>query len=368
MLKIGIVTITDYLNIGNRLQNLAVQIVFENRYHAKVETIQNFGNNLNFRNNCSKEYFKKTKKQYLKNVLKGYIYEEFRKYLKFYKFNKNINISKYYFCKDSNYDKIDKSFNYFVVGSDQVWNPMFFYNFLYNNFLMFTSKNKKITFSPSISVPEIPKEKENEMIEYLDSFDQIFIREESSVDLIKKYTNVCSDWMFDPTLFLTKDEWLEYSSKKLKINQNYVLTYFLGDIAEELKYEIYLFAREKKLQIININNQNGSHEECFSPDEFIFLINNASYVFTDSFHGSVFSFIFEKRVIIYNRKGTVNLNSRIESLVNNLNLQRLKRSSIENLSDIDEINIDYVRAREIINQKKEQFFIYLDNKIKGTTI
>ena len=364
MKKIAIVTITDYLNIGNRLQNLAVQNILEERYNCKIESIQNFGRNQGCEYNCSKGYFTKKKLRLKILIMLGRLFSQFKKYYKFAKFNKHINISKWYFCKDTDYKKLDKSFDYFVVGSDQVWNPAFCLEGFYNNFLMFTDTNKKITFSPSIGVDDIPKENEEEFKNYINTFDSVFLREKTSVELVKKYKSENVFSSIDPTLFISKDCWEKYEAKKEVSKEKYVLTYFLGEIGEIEKYEIYLFAKEKNLKVVNIDNSKRFSTQSMSPDEFLRAVKDAEYIFTDSFHGSVFSFIYRKKFIIYNRKSLVDMNSRIKSLVEVLSIQNLMKSNLKNLNDIDDIEIDYTIGQAEIERQKQNYFNYLD-KILG---
>ena len=362
MKKIAIVTITDYLNIGNRLQNLAVQYVLKKRYNCKIKTIQNFGANLGFKHNCSKSFFLKQKLKYYIKVCLGLIKSKYRIFTKFYKFNRNIKISNFYFYKKTNYRKLDNSFDYFITGSDQVWNPVFFEECLYNNFLMFTSKEKKITFAPSVSVDYVPDKVEEEFKKNINTFNRIFIREKTTLPLVKKYTKNHVDWVFDPTLFLSKEEWLKFSNKKLN-KEKFILCYFLGEILNEMQKEIKLFAKNRNLDIINVNNLSNDKNTKFSPDEFISLINKADYVFTDSFHGAVFSFIFEKKFIIYNRLGKINLNSRIDSLVQELEIDFVKRQSCLRIEDIDKVEYNFSKGKINLEQNKQRYFRYLDSLI-----
>lgn len=229
---------------------------------------------------------------------------------------------------------------------------------------MFTDTNKKITFSPSIGVDDIPKENEEEFKNYINTFDSVFLREKTSVELVKKYKSENVFSSIDPTLFISKDCWAKYEAKKEVSKEKYVLTYFLGEIGEIEKYEIYLFAKEKNLKVVNIDNSKRFSTQSMSPDEFLRAVKDAEYIFTDSFHGSVFSFTYRKKFIIYNRKSLVDMNSRIKSLVEVLSIQNLMKSNLKNLNDIDDIEIDYTIGQAEIERQKQNYFNYLD-KILG---
>lgn len=358
MKKVGIVSITDN-NLGNRLQNLAVQLVLK-RKNVKVETIRNYGCNMDFEyNNSLKEY----KKVFFKNKIKaliGKFNKKYRKFSKFAQFDKNIKWSKFKLCAETDYKNINDYYDYFIVGSDQVWNPLFWDDVMYNNFLQFTEPDKKITFAPSLGVDYIPEHLKELYQKGFQSFNEIYLRESTTVELVKGYTNSFVDWTFDPTLFLTDKEWSKYS-KKVKIKKPFILKYFLGDISQKYQEEIQEFALNNDFEIINIDFNKV--EDVYSPSEFIWLIKNAQAVFTDSFHGCVLSFIFEKRFIIYERSGQINMSSRIQTLVNNLGIGSNLRKNMKKL-DLTLCIDSFNKRKKIVKKKNEEFLNYLDKKLR----
>lgn len=142
MKKVGILTINDDFNYGNRLQNYALQEIL--RYNnLNVETIKNQENLYN------KNYIKRIKR-YIGILYKKYISNNIvhKKYINFLKFNKKIKYSKYLIDKNHIPKDINKKYDYFITGSDQVWNPNF--DRLSNvDLLDFANNNQKISFSAS---------------------------------------------------------------------------------------------------------------------------------------------------------------------------------------------------------------------------
>ena len=110
MRKIGIITVNDNDNYGNRLQNYAVQFILE-KNNMKSITLKN-NSTLNSRNNFILRI--------IKFVLKKKKISQIDRYKKFIKFNKNIIFSKRYITP---FSRLDNEYDYFITGSDQVWNP-----------------------------------------------------------------------------------------------------------------------------------------------------------------------------------------------------------------------------------------------------
>src|SRR5699024_7837720 len=108
----------------------------------------------------------------------------------------------------------------------------------------------------------------------------------------------------DPTLLLTKESWLivaKPASNKPK--ESYLLTYFLGVVTAEVKEKIDEYARKYKLKVVNLAQPKNKKYYLTNPSEFLDYINSATLFLTDSFHGTVFSILFETPFIVTDRKG-----------------------------------------------------------------
>lgn len=317
MLKIAIITINDNNNYGNRLQNYALQqflkilcVSIDSIWYDKKENsilnrklwswksiIKYIINRKNFR-----EY---ANKYYLRDVLRLY---SIRKFTQRY-----IN-TKYDFTIKKN---INDEYDYFIVGSDQVWNPNFWYDEKINSiarFLKFASKEKRIAYAASIAIPKIPKDKEKFFKDSLNEMKAISMREKAGADLVKKLTGREVPVVVDPTILLTKEEWLKIEMiPEWYKGEKYILTYFLGNPSSVIEN----IAKKNNWEIYNLMDKNNFDLYTSRVENFIYLINHAQLVVTDSFHASVFSILMNTPFLVVNRQeiGMADMTSRIDTLM-----------------------------------------------------
>jgi len=277
---------------------------------------------------------------------------------------KNINIPD----KPWTWDDLENSnFDIVIVGSDIVWgqsrgrvNRKFF--------LDFEGKKKfvKVSYAASFGRDWIPKENIDTIKMYLDSFSNISVRESSSVKLLSEIGINDVKYCVDPTLLISGDEWRLIENKPDGESGKYIFVYLLGRGKEERKFALNL-AKLLKLNIVTIPFATGEKnhvDEIFgdirlldcSVEEWIWLIDHAEYIVTDSFHGSVFSTIFRKKFIILARKYEENINNRIIDFLNNIGQSNKLFSSFNNINLFDlEWNYDeiYSKLDPLINYSKE---------------
>ena len=242
-MKIGIITINDNDNYGNRLQNYAVQQVLNKRGHEAITIL----------NNGTTNKFEEKKYMYILRVLKVItenqkikLKNKFYKRYKFFKeFNKNINYSKKYLNLMIK-EKVEKEYDFFIVGSDQVWNPNF-NRLTYVDLLSFVPPKKRISFSASFGIEKIPNKYNEKIKEELSKFKAISVREDSGKKIIEELTGRKDiEVLVDPTMLLDIEEWNKVSKRPEQLkNEKYILNYFLGDLSEERKKENKREAEEK---------------------------------------------------------------------------------------------------------------------------
>ena len=331
-MKIGIVTFTFGDNFGQRLQNLAMQQILTTLFDADVVTLK------------QKKYY--GKREYVKNIFNK-VFEknsiEQERHKAFEQFNKdNIKFSDFFINANTNNSEIS-SYDYFVVGSDQVWSP-FSSDVNSTMFLTFAPKEKRVALAPSMAAEDIPISKRELYKTYLNGFKYISVREQQTARLINKYYGLDSVVLVDPTLMFDQSFWNEYIVKPTyELPDKYVLCYFLGDFSIEAKQNI-----EKEIGCEVIDIINDTKYLITSPASFLYLIKNATYVITDSYHGTIFSFLYNKPLAIVKRKGTNNnMNSRFETLDNKMKFS-LK------FSDIDDIQFKTYQTIETLRSLKEE--------------
>lgn len=342
MKKVGIVTINDLNNYGNRLQCYAVQEILK-KNDIKNENIYN-----------PKYAFKHELKRYIKILLRKknqILLEKRRKYFK--KFNKNIDFSKYRVKKFGKNKKINNSYSNFLVGSDQVWNPYFAAKDIY--FLKFTSNEKKNALSASIGVGNLPKEQKERFKKELMTFRNISVREDAGKGIIKELTNREDiEVLVDPTMLLSANEWDKVSKKPKQLkNEKYILNYFLGKLPNSWKEQIDEIAQKNGCKVINVLDRNDPFY-LTGPSEFLYLEKNAFLVCTDSFHSSVFSIIYDTPFIVFERvekSDNIKMNSRMDTLLSKFNLQNRKFNEV--ITE-DLLKCDYSEAKQILEQEKNK--------------
>lgn len=347
MKKIGLVTIIDYQNYGNRLQNYAAQEVLK-KLNFEVTTILNVQETVNISENAKLSYLQKIKMTNISKIKKKIISlfnrskrEEAmnKKIQNFKKFSDQyINESDFIISSNSIPDNLNNKFDYFIVGSDQVWNPHYRFGSEID-FLTFADKKKRVSYAASFGVSEIPGKFIKNYSKWLNDMESLSVREDAGASIIKDLTGKDIPVLVDPTLMLDAEEWLTISKiSDIKPQKNFILTYVLGEKTKELKKFIKNISKENNLEVINIADFDNLKYYDLDPSEFIDLISTCSLVITDSFHGTVFSLLFNKPFIVYNRVDSdVKMNSRINTLLSKFALENRTWNSIDksNVFDVD---------------------------------
>lgn len=372
MKKVGIITLCGYYNYGNRLQNYATQEVIKS-LGCEVETIVNSPYiKLGFIDYINKsgrmnliELIKKIYKRIyycIKKIIKGkkgVLANERRKAFKQFT-KKYIYETDYIITPDCIPDGLKDKYDYFIVGSDQVWNPNFRKG-SYIDFLTFVPKEKRISYSASFGITNLPESYINNYSRWLSEMPHISVREEAGAKIVKDLTGKDAVVLVDPTLMLTKEQWLSISKPaQHKPDKPYILTYFLGEITPETREKIYLLSRD--YDIINLADMEDKIRYVSDPAEFLDYINSSTLFLTDSFHGAVFSILFEKPFIIFDRIGnTQSMNSRVDTLLSKFNLDSRRWDNIRNADDIFIINFSHVH--EIFEYERNKAMDYLKNAL-----
>lgn len=355
-MRIAILTLIGPENIGNRLQNYAVQELLKNK-NFDVETLYYNVSDDNFKSKAisiihslfikfgildSDFYIDKIKKNPKMALVK-----EFN--------DKYINFQKKYILKCNKMKKYVDDYDFYCAGSDQIWNAVLVQN---NDFLFmnFAPSSKTFSLSASMGTTYIPDKFKGTFTKGLMHVGNISVREDDAKDLIKEMVNRDVTVLLDPTLLINKNRWLEVSRKpNIELPPKYIVTYFLGELTESQKQQINSYAVENNCNIIEIN---GKHKNFVGPSEFISLISNAEFVFTDSFHGTAFSIIFNKKFIVFQRNNSYDMSSRIVTILKKFGLlEHFYNSNDNNIDDqfgeyaknIEKIdyNIDNILSEEI---------------------
>ncbi len=281
----------------------------------------------------------------------------------------------------SNMEECVVLYDGFVCGSDQIWNP----SFIRDEYLLkFVPADKiKIAYAASISRNNLTDAQKDYICHALEDFKAVSVREKAAVPLlasgVMKNKIEC---MPDPTFLLTENDWnqlIEKEENAYGINEDYILCYFLGDSLKQRKI-VKRIAERKNLKIVSFPHILGEicyadtkfrcqHEEyeC-SPAQFINLIKHAKYVVTDSFHATVFSIIYKRDFVVFQREKTSYENCMLSRLTNLLEGAGLSSRLVENrMADVEQVmfeKCDFSAAEKWLAENRTQGMKYLENAIK----
>jgi len=349
--KVAIITLHGYFNYGNRLQN-----------YALVKTIQKMGHEVetlvvksDYRQLSLLEriLLKRAIRDYIKiplRIITKLLYDkQLRiKGIKLERFSDNYLNE--IFVELEELENFSNNYDYLVAGSDQIWNEnakMDFY------FLYFSPKEKNISYAASIGNEVVSEEYRAYLKKMLRHFKAISVREQLAQDMILDLEEFMPILTLDPTLLLDNKEWNEIAEQsELPDKENYLLTYFLGDAPTK---EIKRIAKDYNLNVVNLYNPKNSDYLSASVEDFLKLFSQASIVLTDSFHGTLFSLIYEKRFVVFPRG---DMNSRLSSILSLIGLE-------DRFGDITIVNkeIDYRHIKSILLSKKMTSLDFLENNL-----
>lgn len=353
MKKVAILTITNSgLNFGNRLQNYALQEAIKS-CGVEVETIQSAKSV-----KCSVllSAARRKAKLLLKNEKRRQCFKQFDKsYVKYADKVRYENINESEFA-----DRYDA----FVAGSDQVWNPNFHFNSDFE-FATFADKCKRFSYAASIGVSEIKPEHQKDFIKNIQGMRAISVRESDSIELVEKLCKRQAQIHVDPTMLLSREDYYKIEQMPPQgLPQKYLLVYFLGNVPVKYREKINILADKLGLEVVELSELKGTKYYNIGPQHFLYAINHADYICTDSFHGTVFSILFQKQFSIFIRTDNdVPMNSRIETLVDKFEV----RDRLAAQMDVDSAMkpIDYKKIEEILisERKKSQEYLHEISKM-----
>ena len=377
MKRIGIVTNYDEYNFGNRLQNYAAQTVLE-RMGMQVKTIV-----------PAKRFYTSKKKRllFLANrlvcsVCSSLLVKKKPNAVRRYRsdrFNRNIHFHLVPCENNQLPTSLADQYDAFVAGSDQVWNPYFWKFSLgsdeagFNNYLLlFARAEQRKCFSPSIGMNELPKQWEKPFTEAWNTYRDIAVRENEGADLVRKMTGRNDVQVtVDPTLMLDAKDWeLVMRKHPSRPSQKYVLYMLLGEESEEIPSEKREYLREllaqKGMTRVSLFVIQKPNFYASSAGEFLDLISHAELVVTDSFHGTVFSFLFGKPFLLFKRnlsKYGIDMSSRTNTLLNLLALTH-KKTENQRWEETQIWDCDYTQGWANLREAREKTRIFLEKSLE----
>ena len=263
-----------------------------------------------------------------------------------------------------------------VVGSDQLWRPS---NIVGGYFTLEFVPNqvKKIAFSTSFGVPELPKHLHKHAKKFLSRINHISVRENSGANIVKQECGREATVVCDPTMMLTAEDWLHIQDTKPFADGKYILMYLMGDNPEQRGF-VKKLSEKTGCRIIGLlhgatyisYDEDVVDEKPYNvgPSEFVNLIRNAEYVCTDSFHCCVFSILNSTKFFAFRRwpdGSKFSANDRLYTLLGFTGLSRRLIKGSENVESCIADVIDFDTALAKVAEKREMSMKYLQNALNA---
>lgn len=267
-----------------------------------------------------------------------------------------------------------------LVGSDQLWLPSGLPTNFYN--LQFAAEGvRRISYAASFGVSRIPFYQTGRTRDFLRRMDFLSVRENSAARIIKELTGQEALVVVDPTMLLDAEAWARKIPAKSPCEAPYLFAYFLG-VNPAYREMVRALAGEMGLKLIAMRHMDeyvpadeGFGDEApfdVGPAEFVNLIRHASYICTDSFHGTVFSILHGKQFVVFDRFSESGLsaynsrNSRIQSLCENLGLTGRRYGSGPSLREALEAPIHYGQVQKRLAELRGQSLDFLSRALETT--
>lgn len=265
-------------------------------------------------------------------------------------------------------DKLLKNYDFYFVGSDQVWNPDFFEHTGDSYFLGFANPNSiKIAYAASIA--KTLSEVEKNFFEInLKNIDSISVRELSAKEELEQLTDQKVEVTLDPTLLHDKSFWNELIKDNVKNTEDFILVYDLVKDERTTKLSNHL-AKTLNAKIISFSGPDNFDPKYWKssfagehPSTMLELIDKSKFVVTSSFHGTAFSIIFKKNFysITHPTRG-----SRMIDFLKMLQLEERLIYDVEEIPNFDSnlINVDYSIADQILIEKQSKAIDFIKESI-----
>ena len=350
MKSVGIVTIQGRFNYGNRLQNYAVDRIYRSfGYFPESLTVK--------RAPSLEQRMKMIAKKILgKSSPEREATMTAERLAAFDRFNKLMAFRELDDLKPLTVDR----YEFFSAGSDQVWGMG---KRSYGEdwrFLQFAKPDQRIALAPSFGVDTLTDAKIKRLGRYMRGYRYISVREDSGARFIRQASGREATIICDPTLILSTSEWRSASSSLFTPQEEYVFAYLLGDISDEARNALDAASEHGDIPIVFLSDRERDGEPPAGPSEFISLVDNARWVVTDSFHGSVFSSIFQTPLTIVHRGGSHEMYSRMFGRLETLSKKLGIEHKVYGSPDFDLSRAgDYEGVSEAIERERGVFLEYL---------
>lgn len=351
---IAILTQPLGMNYGGILQNYALQKTLQKLGHKPVTVNRLLNHNVSSLR-AALYYFK------IENTIYKKTFNFLKKYISLTrKIDSNQKIIDHF--ATTKYDAI-------IVGSDQTWRPKMSPN-IYNYFLDFlpaNTKMKKISYASSFGTSkwEFSEDQTATIKPLISRFDAISVREKSGVELCKQYLDADATHVLDPTMLLYKEDYDKLFSNKGYLENRGIFAYVLDKKSETdvvLQKISGYFNKDVFRNQSKTTYSNEKSKKFPAVETWVKSFDDADFIVTDSFHGTVFSIIYQKRFIsIINKdRGAARFYSLLEPL--GLSHRLVETADEVNFELLNEV-IDYKLVEKKLNVLREKSLSFLQDAL-----
>lgn len=253
----------------------------------------------------------------------------------------------------------------YCAGSDQVWNPHYERDGMFS-FLGFAEGVATFSYAASFGIEQIPEQFMENVQKGLNNIQYISVRENSGEQIVRQLTGRLDvQVLVDPTMLLTSQEWDRIAAKPSgPVPERYFLMYFLGPVSQERRQAILQKAESSSCKVITLMDKNDPYYDS-GPEEFLYLIKHASMVCTDSFHGSVFSFLWQRPLAVFYRvEDCASTEDRLNTFVSKFHLESCVASQ-DRIPDVLKAP-DYSAGYEELRMQRQNADAFLKKVFQST--
>lgn len=350
-MNIGIVTVYNSENCGSFLQA-----------YALGTALKKDGNNV---------YYIKREVKGTSHALMPHIVDSCKKLIKlnypafksiwerYFGFSKAQKSFKEITAYSQEYKKLDR----IILGSDTIWNissPYFKKNI--NTFFGIFFNEKAISsYGASIANTDIAEfQGRPEISNALKNMSSVSVRDMKTAEMVKMVSGRDATLVCDPTLLLSKEDYNNLISNEKKYEDAPILIYYFGNMDNSLIKSIRTFAEKNHKKIISFGQYNSwcDINVPFNPYEFLYCFRDCSYVITNTYHGTIFSLIYEKKFADYGQE-----KDKIKYLLNSLNAASAFFNKEESLDRLLDSYLDYQGINEKIKELQTKSFNFLRENV-----
>lgn len=360
-MKIAIITMHAARNYGAVLQTYALQTYLEDK-GAKVEIIDYRRDNqklVGYLFNVNAK-FRSSKLKSLLFIIKTLIPKLCTSHLFSNFLQRKIHLSNPVEQGKAIADVVKA--DVYCTGSDQVWNPLA--NKGFNKMYFLEGAYPKVSYAASIGLHTIEIQYQEEIRELLRNYSAISIREQSSITILEKL-GMKGECVLDPTLLLTNDDWDKFATVSNNIPSKYLLVYYFGNTAAIMQMAQKI-ACEKSLRIVRVSVGFESYREddivlrFMTPEKFVGLFSKASFVLTNSFHGTAFSINYSVNFLVY---PTTEHNARFDSILDMFDLQSRNLRLISDPLTSAQCCIDWNSVQKELDSRRKSSYKFIVNNL-----